>query len=157
MDGLPPAVNPSGLRLLRTSSVQLDRCNPAWGPLTDSRTNPITGKIDFRIGRQLRTYKKADPVPSRVKLVPITIVIQCLVHTFATPVLSHRQVLANIMICLGFYFCLHPGEYTGTTSDDHPCLLDDVVFHLHHRRLVNVTASDAEIEAATSVFLTFTE
>ena len=93
----------------------------------DPRTDPITGKVDFRIGRQLRAYKKADPAPSRVKPVPITIVIQCLVHAFATPALSHRQVLAN-MICLGFYFCLRPGEYTGTKSDDHPFLLEDVAF-----------------------------
>lgn len=122
----------------------------------DPRTDRITGKVDFRIGRQLRSYKKADPAPSRVKPIPITIVIQCLVHAFRTPALSHRQVLAN-MICIGFYFCLRPGEYTGTTSDDHPFLLEDVAFHLHNRRLANATASDAEIEAATSVSFTFTE
>ena len=60
------------------------------------------------------------------------------------------------MMCLAFYFCLRPGEYTGTTSDDQAFALDDVAFYIGSRRLINASASSAEISAATSLQLTFT-
>lgn len=34
-------------------------------------------------------------------------------------------MIANI-ICVAFYYLLRPGEYTGTTADDQPFLMEDV-------------------------------
>jgi hypothetical protein len=63
--------------------------------------------------------------------------------------------IANI-ITLTFFFLLRPGEYTGTTSDDTPFRLEDVVLYIRDRRLDVMIASFAEIDAATSIAYTFT-
>jgi len=60
-------------------------------------------------------------------------------------------------MCIAFYFCLRPGEYTGTTSNDQAFTLAGVGFHLGGRILNNEKSRDFEIEAATSITLTFTE
>ncbi|VEU39857.1 unnamed protein product, partial [Pseudo-nitzschia multistriata] len=75
-----------------------------------------------------------------------------LILAFPTP---QRQAVAN-MICIAFFFCLRPGEYTGTTSDDQAFSLDDITFFVGTRRLSSAAASDADISAATSIQLTFT-
>lgn len=60
------------------------------------------------------------------------------------------------MICIAFFFCLRPGEYTGTTTDDQAFALDDISFFLGDRKLNNSSSTDHEISAATAVKYLFT-
>ena len=121
---------------------------------TDPRYD-VYGKIDFRLSRQYRSYTKEDSPPSRVKPVPITLIIRVLRFALFTMPTSERIAIAH-MICIAFYFCLRPGEYTGTTTDDQAFSLEDISFHLGDRMLNNISSPDHEIEAATAVKYTFT-
>lgn len=113
------------------------------------------GGIDYRIYAQLRGYGKSDKPPKRVKPCPISVVIHALRFAYHEKPNAERKAIAN-MICAAFFFCLRPGEYTGTTTDDQAFALEDVVFFLGQRRLYNETASDHDIENATAVHLIFT-
>ena len=117
-----------------------------------------SGKVDYRISQQLRSWAKVDDPPTRVRPVPVTLVMYLLTMAYASEVFSvsiAEKAFADV-ITMAFFFLLRPGEYTGTTSDDAAFTLDDVCFHLGNRRLNNRTAPDHEIEAATAVSLTFT-
>ena len=115
----------------------------------------IAGKLDYRLHSLYRSYRKDDAPPKRAKPVPITIIMDVLDRAFHREPSNARQAVAN-MICVGFYFCLRPGEYTGTTTDDQAFAIEDVDLFLGTRLLNNSGATDAEILAATSVRLTFT-
>ena len=73
--------------------------------------------------------------------------------------IDHSDATAAIadMICIAFYFLLRPGEYTGTTADDHPFLLQDITLYLGTQPLNLETAPIAQIMAATFVTYTFTK
>lgn len=114
-----------------------------------------SGRIDFRITRQLRSYAKQDPPPKRVKPVPITLVLYILRIAHNVTRMDDARCLAD-MICLAFYFLLRPGEYSGTTTDDQPFLIEDVTLHLGNRPLNHRTAPLHQLRAATSVTFTFT-
>ena len=60
------------------------------------------------------------------------------------------------MIALAFFFLLRPGEYTATASDTTPFRLLDVTLFIGGRRLNTLTASIADLQAATFATLTFT-
>lgn len=90
-----------------------------------------------------------------MKPAPLQLVTHALNFAYNQRPTAERQAVAN-MICLAFFFCLRPGEYTGTTTDDQAFALDDVAFFLGDRRLSNRNSSDAEINAATAVHLIFT-
>ena len=113
------------------------------------------GEIDFRIRAQIKAYKRVDPAPNRVKPVPITLVIDALDFAYTGKPTAERKAIAN-MICIAFFFCLRPGEYTGTTTYDQAFALDDVALFLGDRRLRTATAPDADVAMATHVHLTFT-
>jgi hypothetical protein len=111
--------------------------------------------IDFWIYRQFQAYTKEDDPPSRVKPVPIIVIIYILQKAFGDLPLPNRQAVAD-MCTIAFYFLLRPGEYTGTTSDDTPFRLQYVALHVGTRRLDNMLASLPDIQAADSVSYTFT-
>ena len=113
------------------------------------------GSTDIRLIRQLRSYAKADKPPVRVKPVPITIILYILRVAYHIHRTDDGQALAD-MICIAFYFLLRPGEYTGTTTDDQPFLIQDVTLHLGTRPLDSYNAPLDHIMAATSVTYTFT-
>jgi hypothetical protein len=116
----------------------------------------VFGEIDFRISRLFTCYKKEDSPPSRVKPVPIIIVMFLLSHANAdTTIPEDRRAIADL-ICIAFYFLLRPGEYTGTTSDDTPFRLKDVTFHVNDLALDTLRAPVSQLQAATTVSLTFT-
>jgi hypothetical protein len=74
--------------------------------IPDPRLQP-SGKLEFRLGRQLAAYTKLDPPPARVKPIPLAILQQ----TCATSRLSTHpaaQLIAD-MITLGFFFLLCSG------------------------------------------------
>ena len=62
--------------------------------------------------------------------------------------------LANI-IYIAFFFLLHPGEYSGTTTDNQAFTLNDIYLYLGKQKLSLATAMDSELEAATSCALHF--
>ena len=115
----------------------------------------LFGKIDFRLARQLRSYTKSDPPKIRVKPIPVCIVLSALEFAagdaHGSPTLL---AIANLM-CIAFYFCLRPGEYTGTTTDDQAFSLNNVNLFVGGRRLSLKDSSDADILASTRVHLTF--
>ena len=113
------------------------------------------GKIDFRLSSMYSAYRKEDPPAMRVNPAPVKLVIQALNFSHHERLTPERQAVSN-MICIAFFFCLRPGEYTGTTTDDQAFALKDVVLFLGGRRLDNALTSDVEIQAATAVHLIFT-
>jgi hypothetical protein len=123
---------------------------------TDDPRYDSYGNIDFRLSRQYRSYVKKDKPPSRVKPLPITVVMAALQFACVSSPTIERESIAN-MICIAFFFCLRPGEYTGTTTDDQAFSLDDVTLYLGDRRLHNDLSSDHELGAATSVTYLFTD
>jgi hypothetical protein len=113
------------------------------------------GEIDFRITRQFKCYKKEDGPPSRVKPVPIIIILFILHQSYHNDSSEDRKAIADT-ITIAFYFLLRPGEYTGTTSDDTPFRLQDIELHIDDRLLDLFHSTVAELNAATTVSLTFT-
>ena len=113
-----------------------------------------SGKLDFRLARQLNHYKKQDPPPDRVKPVPVT-VIRHIAHAARSDPNPGNLAIAG-MIALAFFFLLRPGEYTATISDTTPFQVGDVQLFVGLHRLNLETASDAELLAATFGSLTFT-
>jgi hypothetical protein len=112
------------------------------------------GTTEFRLGRQLRGYAKADPPPDRVKPVPISVVYHA-----ANIAQQHgtAESLAVIhMLCIAFFFLCRPGEYTAPTADNAPFRLQDVTFYVGNRRVLAPTATDDDLARATFVTLTFT-
>jgi hypothetical protein len=103
-------------------------------------------KIDYRLSCLFTAYNKTDKAPIRVKSVPVTIVVAALRFTYHDVPNAERQAVTNI-ICPRFYFCLRPGEYTGTNAKQ-AFTLGNVAFFLGTRRLHNKTACDRDIEAA---------
>lgn len=119
----------------------------------DPRLTP-SGKMDFRITRQISYYKKQDPPPDRVKPVPVT-VLQHLAHAAAAGADPGNLAVAD-MIALAFFFLLRPGEYTATPSESTPFQVGDVQLFVGLHRLNLQTATNAELLSATFSSLTFT-
>jgi ATP-dependent helicase YprA (DUF1998 family) len=129
------------------------RRTPDWGGLDPRKDN--FGAIDFRIQRQIKSYHKVDNTPRRVKPIPVTIILYILTQAFGVA-RNYEDLAVADMIDIAFFFLLRPGEYTGTTTDDTPFRLEDVVLYIRDRRLDVLTASTAELDAATSVSYNFT-
>jgi hypothetical protein len=119
----------------------------------DIRKDEVGG-IDFRIQRQLRSYAKADPPPSRVKPIPIQVIHHVLAVAFCAAGTVGTKAIAD-MIVIAFFFLLRPGEYTGTDSNN-SFRLADVQLFIGHRRLDVMQAPYEDLLAATSASLTFT-
>ena len=113
------------------------------------------GVIDYRIQSQLRLFDKNDSAPVRVKPVPITLVIHALLFAYRANPTSERKAAAN-MICVAFFLCLRPGEYTWTTTDDQTFALNDVALFIRTRQIHKEDSSDPELLAATLLQCTFT-
>lgn len=114
------------------------------------------GGIDFRLQRQLRSYRRADPPPDRVKPIPIQVLMHALAAAYGAAGTSGTQCISD-MACIAFFFLLRPGEYTGTTGDNAPFRLRDVQLFIGLRRLSLMTAPLADLQAATHTSLTFTD
>ena len=59
-------------------------------------------------------------------------------------------------MCIAFFFCLRPGEYTGTTTDDQAFALNNVALFIRARRLHNEHSSKPELLVSTLSKLTIT-
>ena len=121
---------------------------------TDPREDD-NGKIDFRIQRQLRCYKKEDPPPSRVKPVPF----QVLENVMAVALESDCPKLMAIadMMVLAYFFLLRPGEYTANPSDSTPFRLCDVGLLSLRSPLDALTCPFHDLQLVDFVTLEFTK
>ena len=121
----------------------------------DPRLNAAL-KTDFRIARMLAAWKKQDPPANRVKPIPVAVVRHVAAVAARLPPGNEKLCAAADMIIIAFFFLLRPGEYTDSKSDTTPFTLGDVQLFVGLRRLNLATASDAELQLARAVSLTFT-
>ena len=112
------------------------------------------GNIDFRLARQLQSYSKADPPPSRVKPVPIQVLYNVAQNAAAAN--EPKSQAVSDVIVLGFYFLLRPGKYSHSPQASTPFRLQDVSFSVSHRQVRADRATANDLRHATFVCLTFT-
>ena len=89
----------------------------------DPRLNTY-GKTDWRIGRQIRAWKKEDPPPGRVKPIPISMLHH--LSQSGRDAGDAKSLLIGCMAYVAFYFLMRPGEYCNSSNELHPFLLCDV-------------------------------
>lgn len=121
----------------------------------DPRHNSA-GDIDFRIQRMQAAWKKADPPPTRVKPIPMSVIRRICLVAQALPPNSFFLEAVTDMIIIAFFYLLRPGEYTDSKSDTKPFTLGDVQLFIGPTRLNLDTATDAELRMARAASLTFT-
>jgi hypothetical protein len=109
--------------------------------------------IDFRLQRQLRSYSKEDPPPTRVKPLPVSVITQTLMVAYATPYPGNHAI--GDMISLAFFFLLRPGEYTISPAESTPFRFCDVSLKLAGQPLNLSTAPATDITNADFVTLEF--
>lgn len=151
MDELPHAANKGHLEQWRMPYEQWHRRMPAWEPTTLKKIDTAKSILELP-----DNYAKEDPPPRWVKPVPVTLVLYLLNLAHNIDRTNDSIAIAN-MICIAFYFLLQPGEYTGTSTDDHPFLVRDVQLYLGNRPLDYLMAPIHQIQAASSVLYTFTK
>ncbi len=120
----------------------------------DPRLQP-SGKLDFRLSRQLSSYSKDDPPPTRVKPIPFPIIVHSaqLCYTANT---ASANTTAD-MLLLGFFFLLRPGEYAYTDNDNAaPFRLCDIHLLINNCRLDSYSATSIQLSRVNFVALEFT-
>jgi hypothetical protein len=153
LDACPPLHKPIKDRTVEDGLCAVGQAHTRLGapdPRKDSH-----GGIDFWIQRQIKAYKKDDAPPKRVKPVSIIIIIFIAAQAFGDARSEEEMAIADI-ITITFFFLLHPGEYTGTVSDDAAFKMQDVGFYIQGCKLDLFTAAAAEVKSATSASYTFT-
>ncbi len=114
-----------------------------------------SGRLDFRLHRQLQYYGKEDPPPSRVKPIPLQIIHATVQQCYRSP-LPHSQTIGD-MLLLGFFFLLRLGEYAWTANEDAtPFTLANVHIIHNNTRLHPLTCPEHYLLAASFVALEFT-
>ena len=123
----------------------------------DPRLN-VFGELDYRLQAVLRTWKKADPPPTRVKPLPMLVLRRAHRLAEANLQVSPRLFAAGDCLLLAFYFLLRPGEYSGTprTAADDLFRFQDVGVWIGQRRLDPLSCPTDDLLAATFVTVTFT-
>ena len=113
------------------------------------------GKLDYRLRSMFRGYRLTDPAPSRVKPIPIPVLIRaCQEARNTTPLLAS----CADMICIGLYYLCRPGEYAVSSTEtlSTPFRLADVELYLGQTRLNLASAPETSLRAATYAILVFT-
>jgi hypothetical protein len=114
-----------------------------------------SGRLDFRLQRQLQGYNKQDPPPLCVKPIPLQIILHVVNDCYIT-----EEPALNAMghrITLGFFFLLRPGEYALTDNPEaSPFRICDVHLLHHNTRLDHNTCPEHALHTATHVALEFT-
>ena len=125
----------------------------AFGPCLNA-----FGELDYRLQAVLRTWKKADPPPTRVKPLPMLVLRRAHRLVEANMHVSPRLFTAGDCLILAFYFLLRPGEYSGTprTAADDLFRFQDVGVWIGNRRLDPLSCPTDDLLAATFVTVTFT-
>jgi hypothetical protein len=117
----------------------------------------VTGDIDFHIQRQLRSWSREDDPPTRVKPIPIQLILTILSIAYQTTTTSidASKAIADMTV-VAFYYLLRPGEYTGTATDDADFRLQDLQLFIGDRFVDPSVTPLSDLEAATSASLVFT-
>ena len=58
---------------------------------------------------------------------PISIIMAALMHAVVLSPSMGKESIAN-MICIAFFYCMHPGKYTGTKTNDQAFAFEDITF-----------------------------
>ena len=66
------------------------------------------------------------------------------------------EAVAN-MICIAYYYCMRPGEYTGTSTNDWAFALEDIAFYIGLHCVDNEFFIDLKLGASTSTIYCFTK
>jgi hypothetical protein len=143
---LAPSTSPVRSRTVEGTLCAVGQTFTALG-YPDPRLQP-SGRLDFRLHRQLQGYAKIDPPPHRVKPVPLQIILHIVAQCYTTLDPIHNA---------GFFFLLRPGEYASTCNPDAtPFRLCDI--HLLHatRCLDAMTCLEEELDNVSHVALEFT-
>jgi hypothetical protein len=89
----------------------------------DPRLN-AHGKLDFRLSRIIRSWKREDPPTKRKKPVPVAALDEATHHARRTNSTA-AQIIADL-VWIGFFWLLRPGEYLFTATGQAPFRLNDV-------------------------------
>ena len=112
-------------------------------------------RINFRLQRQLRGYKRLDPAPTRIKPIPWRALQEA--NRISQTVAGTQQELAlTDLMWIAYYFLLWPGKYLHTSSE-HAFCLTDVIFRIEGVEYNATAAPIALIQHATFAGLAFTE
>jgi hypothetical protein len=112
-----------------------------------------SGKQDFRLARQLRSYTRADAPPKRVKPIPLVVLLNIMGLALAALANVGNLAVAD-MIAIAFFLLLRPGEYTAPGGDSTPFRLQDVNLTIGYH-VYNGTTIPLELLQAVS-FVTYT-
>ena len=121
----------------------------------DPRLNAF-GAIDLRLSRQVRSYRRVDAPPTRVKPIPITLLQYAAENTRTESNPSPLILACADMMIIGFYFLMRSGEYAVANAESHPFRLADIELYVGAHRLDINTAPLAVLRTATFVILCFT-
>jgi hypothetical protein len=121
----------------------------------DPRLDP-RGKTDFRLGRNIRRWKKDDGPTIRKKPVPAKVLDAMTGHAARHPLNAFFQALADL-IWLGFFLLLRPSEYLKTTEGTDPFTLADVRFKFQQLEYAAATIPTALLPRVQAVGLCFTK
>jgi hypothetical protein len=117
----------------------------------------VTGKIDFRIQRQLRSWSREDDPRTQVKPIPIQLILTILSIAYhATNISTNTAKAIGDMTVIAFYYLLRLGEYTGTATDDAAFRLQDLQLFIGDCFVDPCVTPFSDLEAATSASLVFT-
>jgi hypothetical protein len=121
---------------------------------SDPRLLP-SGKLQFRLSRQLSSYNKSDLPPSRVKPILTSVLLQTI---RILRLADHPRATAIAdLLTLGFYFLLRPGEYANTpNAESTPFRSQDIHLHAGPTRLSHLLCPLQTLDSATFVCLEFT-
>eukprot|EP00956_Cyclotella_meneghiniana_P040451 scaffold195779_cov33-Cyclotella_meneghiniana.AAC.2 len=105
----------------------------------------------------IKSFKKNDAPPNRVKPVPLRVIRHIAFLAQHSLNSSSHIVATSDMIILAFFFLLRPGEYSDTDSrDSDPFRLCDVQLFIGDRRLDLFRDSEALLLQSRFASLTFT-
>jgi hypothetical protein len=114
-----------------------------------------TGDIYFHIQRQIQSWEKQDDPPTRVKPIPIQVLMVIISLAFSDHPVDASQAIADTTI-ITFFYLLRPGEYTCTTSDDATFRLCDLQLWIGNLGVPIMTPPVEQLLAITSASLVFT-
>lgn len=120
----------------------------------DPRLNKY-GKIDFRLSRLVRSWKKDDGPSQRKRPVPKAVLSK--LTQLATTTGARQQRVAQVdLMWIGFFFLLRPSEYLCTRTQHH-FTLQDVILRIGTQEFRGHTVPLAHLDRVTSAGFEFVE
>jgi hypothetical protein len=114
----------------------------------------VTGDIDFCIQRHIRGWEREDDPPTRVKPIPVQILIVIISLAFGEHHSEANQTIAD-MTTITLFYLLRPGEYTGTTNHGAAFRMCDLQLWVDNHFVDVMHVTEAHFLASTSASLVF--